>query len=197
MKNKSLLYTFAIIWLAAIGAGTLYLVRYANTSGKSAFPPTKWPSESRVIRNPPAATLILFGHPNCPCSTASVGELNEIMAKISRRIQVHVAFVVPKGADASWRQTSLWEDAQLIPGVRTVLDEDGVEAKRFNAKTSGQVVLYDENGELVFTGGITGSRGHFGDNVGKTAVVSFGNGKKLSVNTTPVFGCSLFDDGDG
>jgi hypothetical protein len=77
-----------------------------------------------------------------------VGELKEIIAKVHQRLQVYVTFVVPKGADESWRESSLRSDAQpipldaqLIPNVKTLFDEDGVEAARFNAKTSGQVIL--------------------------------------------------------
>src|SRR5688572_31151777 len=169
MKNKSVFVMASVLWLSAMIAGAYYLARYANISGVSALPPQKWPVESGITRNQKTATLVLFGHPNCPCSKASVGELNEIIAQVHDRVQVYVAFVVPKTADESWRETSLWSDAQLIPGVKTLLDEDGIEAARFNAKTSGQVILYDENGDLMFSGGITGSRGHFGDNAGKSA----------------------------
>ena len=38
--------------------------------------------------------------------------------------------------------------------------------QRFGAETSGQTLLYDRDGRLLFSGGTTGSRGHDGDNAG-------------------------------
>jgi len=198
MKNKKLFILSSIIWLGSMLAGTYYLLRYANTPGVAALPPKLWPVESSITQSSKTATLVLFGHPHCPCSKASVGELNEIIAKIHDRIRVYVAFVVPKDADESWQQSSLWTDAKLIPGVQTLLDEDGIESSRFNATTSGQAILYDENGQLVFSGGITDSRGHFGDNAGKSAIISYANGHEVPVRSTPVYGCALYHrHGDG
>jgi hypothetical protein len=50
--------------------------------------------------------------------------------------------------------------------VTAVADPDGEEAQRFGAATSGHVLLFDPAGELRFSGGITASRGHVGDNDG-------------------------------
>jgi hypothetical protein len=172
-------------------SGTFYLWNYAKIPGAAEAPPSKWPKTSALEKGEKTATLILFGHPECPCSKASVGELNTIMAKVNQRLKVYVAFVVPKGNE-DWLKSSLWDDARLIPGVKTLVDEDGKEASRFNARTSGQAILYDENGELVFSGGITGARGHYGSNVGENAIISFVNEKKVSVRSTPVYGCGLY-----
>jgi hypothetical protein len=51
--------------------------------------------------------------------------------------------------------------------------------------------LYAPTGKLLFSGGITASRGHEGDNVGRSAIVSFILNGHAPVNHTPVFGCSL------
>ena len=81
--------------------------------------------------------------------------------------------------------------AALIPGVRPVEDLDGREALRFGAVTSGQTLLYDVSGRLLFNGGITAARGHAGTNDGRDAVLSLlANGSSLR-HTTRVFGCSL------
>ena len=54
-------------------------------------------------------------------------------------------------------------------------DDDGAEARRFGAETSGQTLLYDEHGALLFSGGITGARGHAGDNAGRASLVALLN----------------------
>jgi hypothetical protein len=59
--------------------------------------------------------------------------------------------------------------------------------------TSGQVLLYDVSGRLVFRGGITAGRGHAGDNVGRDNVVAFLLHDTVPAESTPVFGCSIDD----
>jgi hypothetical protein len=53
-------------------------------------------------------------------------------------------------------------------------------------------MLYDVNGRLLFSGGITGSRGHAGDNAGRTAILALLHREASGRNDTFVFGCSLF-----
>jgi hypothetical protein len=74
-----------------------------------------------------------------------------------------------------------------------VIDEGGVEAARFEALTSGQVVLYDGEGRLQFSGGITGARGHLGDNLGLRRVMSLLRGAEPDRTDSPVFGCPLHE----
>jgi hypothetical protein len=64
----------------------------------------------------------------------------------------------------------------------------------FGAETSGTILLYDYHGNLLFKGGITGSRGHAGDNLGEDAIASLCLGQAAATNQTPVFGCSLFGE---
>jgi hypothetical protein len=86
----------------------------------------------------------------------------------------------------------LWGTASALPNVTVLRDDDGVEAARFGAVTSGQTLLYDANGELIFSGGITGARGHAGDNAGRRALIALLEHKEPFHRLTSVFGCSLF-----
>jgi hypothetical protein len=54
-------------------------------------------------------------------------------------------------------------------------------------------VLYNSDGQLLFSGGITGARGHEGDNAGEDLVIAGLNGQNVGFQHTPVFGCSLQD----
>ena len=76
--------------------------------------------------------------------------------------------------------------------MTVVRDDEGLEAERFGASTSGQTVVYDSEGELLFTGGITGARGHAGDNLGRESVLELLNRGKAERSWTSVFGCRLF-----
>jgi hypothetical protein len=115
------------------------------------------------------------------------------MAHSQGRLSAYVLFLKPAGFSEDWEQTDLWQSAANIPGVKVMLDGDGKEARLFHAGTSGQTVLYDPHGRLLFSGGITGSRGHFGDNAGQASIVSLVNAEVPSQTETSVFGCPLFD----
>lgn len=144
-------------------------------------------------------------HPHCPCSRASLGELAILMAHSDGRLAAFVVFVQPPGFDENWTKSDLWSGAGSIPGVIRIIDH-GVEAKRFGATTSGQTIVYDPRGRLLFSGGITAARGHFGDNPGLSVIarlldtaetglsarVVYRNNPVVYASTTPVYGCPLF-----
>jgi hypothetical protein len=75
--------------------------------------------------------------------------------------------------------------------VTVLTDEKGTEAAKFGAKTSGHTLVFDREGTLLFSGGITGSRGHAGANAGESAVLAALRGETMAQSRTLVFGCSL------
>jgi len=77
-----------------------------------------------------------------------------------------------------------------MPGVRLIVDHDGRETDRFGARVSGQTFLYDRDGRLRFSGGVTMSRGHVGANAGTEAIRDVMQGRPASA-TAAVFGCAL------
>lgn len=181
-------------WAFVIGTGWTMLSKYENTPGKVQASPQRWPSESRITQTPGKPTLIMFAHPRCPCSRASMGELELIVAHCRQKAEVKVLFVRPEGVTEDWTKTDLWQSARAIPGVEAIIDEEGEQARFFQARVSGQTMLYDAKGELVFSGGITSSRGHSGDNTGRTAVETFLNTGTILARQTPFFGCWLFSN---
>jgi hypothetical protein len=181
-------------WLLFIGIGYSLLQRY-ETSGVSSVPiERKWPADSSLSLSPNCPTLIMLAHPQCPCTRASVNELSQLMTRCPTRLKAYVLFLKPIGTEANWEKTDLWSSASKIPGVSVVADAGGIEAAHFSARTSGQTLLYDSNGNLLFNGGITQSRGHVGDNIGLDAIqaAAVQNTAQLKIGKT--FGCSLIDD---
>jgi hypothetical protein len=178
-------------WLLLVCVGMRFVLDYQTRPGVSAHPPLAWPLASRILPAEGEPRLLLFVHPHCPCSRATLSELARVVAQTRGHLHVAVEFVVPPGQESRWGQTDLWQSVSGIPGVQVGLDQNGVEARRFGSVTSGQVLLYDAMGHLQFAGGITAGRGHAGDNAGSDAVVSFirdGSGPRSS---TPVYGCAL------
>src|SRR5205823_12162921 len=100
-------------------------------------------------------------------------------------------FYTPRDTGDDWRQTDTCRNAAQILGVTVVSDVDGQEAERFGAETSGHAFLFDPNGRLLFSGGITASRGHSGDNAGESSIVSLIDNHSASRARTFVFGCAF------
>jgi hypothetical protein len=179
------------VWLALVGAGMAMMMRYDFTAGTTGEAPQVWPADSTLAHVEGRPTLILFAHPKCPCTRASLAALGDVLAHHSGRVTVHVVFLQAKDKAEDWTGTDLWRSATEIPGVRVSDDEDGTEADRFGGETSGDVVLYNADGHLAFHGGITVARGHYGASAGSAALDHLLAGEPAALTHTPVFGCPL------
>jgi hypothetical protein len=192
--RNPVMFATGLLWLTLVGLGMRVALDYENTAGASASPPAFWPAASSIVRPPGRFTLVMFAHPNCPCTRASVAELDVLMARGGGKIAAFVRFSKPGAREADIRETALWRKAAAIPGVSVAFDEDDSETTWFGARVSGQAVLYDPEGRLVFSGGITRARGHEGDNPGLDSVMRLVmrlvNGEAAAAQTR-VFGCSL------
>jgi hypothetical protein len=194
MPKKGFVLTISVIlWIAAVGFGLHKLWRYSSDPGAAAIAPENWPADSQISFDSDRATLLMFAHPHCPCSRASIGELALIMTHCKGRLTAYVLFYKPKDFPVDWEKSDLWESAAAIPGVKVLQDDDGIEARRFQASTSGETLLFDERGSLLFSGGITASRGHSGDNAGRSAIVSLLTEGTAEERKTVTFGCSIYD----
>ncbi|HEY0099162.1 MAG TPA: hypothetical protein VGB76_09430 [Pyrinomonadaceae bacterium] len=191
-KNRLTLLALSALWLTMICTGMWFLKNYEISPGVAAAAPDRWPDGSRIRRAADRATLVMLAHPHCPCTRASIGELSRLMTQARGRVTAYVLFVKPLNFSDGWEQTDLLRSAAAIPGVNVVRDDQGVEAARFRAATSGQTMLYDAEGKRLFSGGITSARGHAGDNAGRTAIVSLLTNGETEHSDTPVFGCPLF-----
>lgn len=191
MKFRFFVPVLGVAWFIAAIAGMGMMATYEARPGIAAVPSGEWPTGTRVQLAKDRPTLILLAHPQCPCTRASIGELNALLADCEGKVDVNVLFLKPKGSPLNWEKTDLWRSAAAIPGVKTMTDEGGAEARRFHASTSGQTLLFDKNGRLLFSGGITAGRGHSGDNAGRDAIVSWVMTGKAKMKKTAVFGCSL------
>jgi hypothetical protein len=183
-----------VLWIAVVGSGTIGMTRYANSPGISGQAPAVWPADSHIPFDAGRPTLVMFTHPRCPCTRASLGELELLLAQFPRQVNTYVVVLKPADTTTNWEKTDLWRTASSIPGVTVCTDNDGMEARRFHSETSGQTLFYDRSGVLRFQGGITLSRGHAGDNPGRTAVEEWLRQGHSDKAKTPVFGCSLFEE---
>jgi hypothetical protein len=182
-----------LAWVGGLAYGVQRLWAYKSTPGATAAAPATWPGSPRITPVPGRTTLVMFVHPMCSCTRASLSELTNILQQSAGRVDAWVLVLRPQGAVEGWEHNGTWDAARRLQGVQVVLDEDGNEAERFHASTSGQVVLYDAAGDLQFSGGITGARGHVGANAGEARVVSLLNEGTADRHDHAVFGCGLHD----
>lgn len=190
-SHRSLFAVGVFAWLASCCVGLATLTRYGATPGLGLQPPQVWPSTSRLEPPDGTPTLLFFIHPHCPCSRASLGELERSLPFAPKPYRIKVLVYTPAGAPRDWTATTLCERALKLPRTMLVADVEGREAALFGVTTSGHAIFFDGRGERLFEGGLTGSRGHEGDNDGRESLRALLAGTPAAIHATPVFGCAL------
>jgi len=180
-----------LVWISVVAVGMAGLVMQELKPGRDVAHPRDWPDCASVKFDPSRPNLVLFAHPLCPCTRATLSELEELVTRCRGELKVHVLFYLPSGEPESWSQGALWKRAARLPGVEVSVDRGGIAGNLFGAANSGQVLLYNSAGHRVFAGGITGARGHEGENRGLQFVTDLVRGSRAEARDTPVFGCAL------
>ena len=186
------------LWIAVVTGGFAQLWLYkgqpGTTTAQTSAGPETFPATCLLEVNPRGQTLLMFVHPHCACSRASLSELAAILRECPDLQPVQIVFPVPAGATPSWKQGKIAQEAAALAGVRIVWDQDEELTRLFQAKTSGHVLLFAANGTRLFSGGITDTRGHAGWNAGRGAIVALHKNQPGVRSSTPVFGCQLSAD---
>jgi hypothetical protein len=178
-------------WGFAAAGGMLLMAAYAADPGDPGAPPARWPAGAAGPLDGRRPTLLIFLHPRCPCSRASLGELAALLDRCGDRVAARAVVFRPRHGREGWFPPDLRADLAEISGLEVSADDDGEEARRFGAATSGHVLVYGPRGDLIFSGGITPGRGERGDNLGRAALLGRIMGKGGAGPGCPVFGCPL------
>jgi len=173
------------VWASLVLTGFAILESYANGPGVPAKPPAQ--ANSPRDRN----RLIVFIHPQCPCSRATLSELAQLQSDCGSELNARVEIFAPASMPTEWTKGDLYRQAKSIPGVDVHLDAEGKTAKAYRVSTSGQALLYSPEGQLVFSGGLTESRGHEGRNGSTDAIEAYVRTGHIPISHGPVFGCAL------
>ena len=188
------------VWGILVGTGVFWLYQFGQTPSPDAVAPESWPTAVELARGAATPTLLVFIHPHCACSHASIRELERLTAKLGANLSTTVVFWHPEGLPPDWHQTSLWTSASAIPRVNVIDDVGGITTHRFGVATSGQALLYDSLGQLRFRGGITSARGHSGDNVGSDTILALSRSEPTALlnelQRCSVFGCEMTQSGN-
>lgn len=182
MVRSARSWLIAVLWVCALAYGLHTQYAYATTPGAVGATPVQFPAQSAL----PRGSLLVFVHAECPCTRAT---LRELAALLDER-GPPVSLVVAPYTLGTWRDSAAAAVAERIPNL-TAFQDDGREATRFGALTSGFVVLYDADGMLQFAGGVTGSRGHMGESMALRGLRSVLRARKPRPQHHPVYGCPL------
>jgi hypothetical protein len=180
-----------VVWFAVLTGGFYALIDFDLQPTAHGRPQRNWPAGASIERATQGPTLVVFLHPRCACSQATVSELARVLEQAQRKVETYVYFVRPPGTPADWEQGQLWRATSKIPGVHILVDTDGIQAARFGAESSGQAMLYDAAGQLTFAGGLTASRGHYGSNPSSNQLITTINSDHQALASVDVFGCPL------
>lgn len=182
-SNLSVNLCFAA-WIFAAAAGTVAFHWSMSTPGRASASPVS-------IDRPGRTTVLYFAHPHCQCSTATIDEL----AKRAEAGEADITVVItgPAADVPGWRESANAAAALRHGALRVTHDPEGSLAERFGALTSGHTVIYDDEGQLAFSGGLTSARGMVGPSRGLDALDRAISGRAVDVADAPVFGCTLFD----
>ncbi len=176
-----------VVWGMAVVAGAVLLWSYKLSPGPVGRVPGAWPAASRLPRTAGRPIVVLFAHPRCPCTRASLAELAALAEELGPEVDVVVAAARFAGVAETPELAAL---VAAVPRALLIADPERSEAARFGAHTSGQVVVYGRGDQLLFSGGITDARGHAGASAGRARIRQLLAGQVASAEA-PVFGCNL------
>jgi hypothetical protein len=182
-------------WLAACAIGAYLAMRHEFEPGRLDALRCGWPADTILESNPGKITVVVFLHPRCVCTAATVKQL---LCALRSQPQVVLIAVVFTPGDAE--SAGAWDDGEYVRMIRAGVsnacvfqDREGAEAGKFGAATSGTILVFDGEGRETFRGGITNRRGGEDVNPGLRRFCSALNGDQANEheNPTPVFGCPL------
>ena len=182
------------LWSVAVGSGLLVLTNYSVAPGVMEPGKADWPQDTQLQLKPSGHTMLVFLHPHCPCSHATVNELSRLLADTQQQVHAQAVFFGPENRSETWSRTRLWHNARRATGVDPVVDVGAVESDRFGAISSGHVCLYSSSGERLFHGGITSSRGHECSNLATRSLTQILRCQQLVEGRFPVFGCKIANE---
>lgn len=206
MPTRPLITAVVASWLALVSVGMWLVADHATTGGSvgTIAPNLAMAAAKQLGWNGECNLLILAAHPQCPCLPATLDELGAVFEK-AENTTLRVLVFEPTKASQDWDPEARDTLFGGLPKETVIADRDGDLARRLGAKTSGHLSLYSTDGRLLFTGGITGSRGHRGDNQNRRALTAAlqqarahpgsraGNASGAGTNftRTVVYGCPL------
>jgi hypothetical protein len=180
----------AVAWCALLAAGWWQLLRYTYRPVAVADALPEWPRDTAIAR-PSGFRIVMFVHPMCPCTAASIAELDNSLTRIPAEVSVTVVAVTAGLAAETLDSSRLVAELRALPRISLQFDATGAERQRFGAVVSGEVFAFQDDGRRVYHGGMTSGRGHVGESIGQQQLEALARGESATPCDAPVFGCLL------
>jgi hypothetical protein len=150
----------------------------------------EWPRDA-AFAPPSGFRIVMFVHPMCPCTAASIAELDNSLARLPAEVSVTVVAVTAGLAAETLDSSRLLAELRTMPRITLQVDSTGAERQRFGAVVSGEVFAFQDDGRRVYHGGLTSGRGHVGESIGQQQLEALVRGERETPYDAPVFGCLL------
>lgn len=183
------LVVVALAAACAIGALNGYMTR----PGPIADAPGALPED---LATPGAVTVVVAAHPRCPCTRATAESLADALGE-RPGVRLFVLAWTPSPAPADWDAVGVTHPLVDRAGATILPDPAGARAHALGARTSGHTLVYDAEGHLRFSGGVTPARGMTGPSTGLAALHDVLAGRTSPSAHAPVFGCAFAPDLQG
>lgn len=135
-------------------------------------------------------TILISVHPDCPCTAASLEQIDRFMVKHSERAKLFA--LVQSSENRAPKDGNYWQQITRLPNATPIFDQGGTLAAELGIIASGATAAYDASGTLRFQGGLTASRGHAGSSKGLDALEALASAtERLELCSTPAFGCPI------
>lgn len=189
---------FSLVMTALVGL--LFLADYSAAPGPFAANPRELAIEDLPAGSLPSdlsasTKVLLFYHPKCPCTLATIRNLNRLSSQFSSHVRIVAFAYQPQGEPNSWIESQTTRILRSNELTEVFVDPDGKTSKSFGALTSGHLLVYDRDNLLAFSGGITHLRGHEGDSCASSEFVRCVRGRNTEATRWPVFGCAITGEG--
>lgn len=137
IRGGLLVWVGGVTWLFLAGAGFLVLLNHAFEPARVGGPaPIKWPRSSALPGPGALPRLVMFVHPHCPCTLASLQELRAIAQQRQPHLEVQVVVLHSDELAEGWSEAETVRQVSHVPGASIFRDDHGAEAARFGAAAS-------------------------------------------------------------
>ena len=133
-----------------------------------------WPGTGVLQLAADRPTLLMFVHPECACSRASIGELQQLMTDCKNHVAVHLLFFKPtESTRTNGTIPAFWTDAKAIQARDVRIDPGGTVGGGLRRPKQADRSWYatPKVGSSLVAASPMDS-GHFGDNAGLDAAIA-------------------------
>ncbi len=118
-------------------------------------------------------------------------ELSRVLSETRDVPRIYILLYRPSVLPPDWSEGGVLPSLAAGLNAHLAQDTDGRYAAALGASTSGEVILYSRNDDLLFQGGVTALRGHEGPSAGADRLEAALQHQTPLLQAVSVFGCPI------